>query len=54
MLRRFQYYIENSSWERLIDEDGRILRLICWGVLIVAASYLGGVMMSVLLRGPMQ
>jgi len=54
MLRRFQDYIENSSWDRLIEEDGRILRRVCWGVLIVAAAYLGGVMVSVLLKGPMQ
>lgn len=52
MLKRFQDYVENEPWDDLLDRDGRLLRRVCWGVLIVAAVYLGGVMIAVLLQGP--
>ena len=54
MLKRFQDYIENSPWDELIDRDGRILRRVCWGVLLVAAVYLGAVMTGILIQGPVK
>lgn len=53
MLNRFRNYVENSTWEKLIEEDGRLLRRFCWGVLAVAAFYFAVVSAAVIARGPM-
>lgn len=53
MLKRFQDYIENSTWEQLLDDDGHTLRRVCWGILIVAALYFACASGGVLARGPL-
>ena len=53
MLNRFRDYVENSPWEKLIEDDGRVLRRICWGVLGVAAFYFAVVSVVVIARGPL-
>lgn len=51
MLRKFQDYIENSTWEQLLEEDGRTLRRVCWGILLAAALYFACASVGVLARG---
>ncbi len=53
MMRRFQDYIENSSWDRLLEDDGRMLRRVCWVILAVAALYFAVVAVCVIARGPL-
>ena len=53
MLKRFQDYIVNSTWEQLLEEEGRLLRRICWGVVAFAAFYFAAVSAAVIIRGPL-
>lgn len=52
MMKRFRGYIENSTWDEILENDGLLLNRICWCVLGAAASYFGWIALSVLIRGP--
>lgn len=54
MLKRFQNYIETSDWESFLEDDTRVLRIVCWVVIAFAVVWFVPTMVRVMVNGPMQ
>lgn len=54
MLKKFRNYIEHSDWDDQLDRSEQWLSRFCAGVLIISACYFGGIMLWILIRGPIQ
>ena len=54
MLKKFQRYIENGPWERFLEDDNRVLQVVCWTVLVVSAIWFVPTMVRIIVWGPGQ
>ena len=54
MLKRFQNYIENANWERILDEDHKELTVFCWIAIIFSIVWFGPTIIRIMIYGQVQ
>lgn len=50
MVKKFQNYIEQGSWEEDIERQFDLLGWFCWAVIVIATIYFGSAFLHLLMR----